>query len=113
MSRRATGLRAWTLQRISAIYLLLFSSYLIGLFAVSPPASFEQWRDWVSAPVVSLAILVFFLALLVHSWVGIRDVLIDYVHPLALRVTLLSLFGFGLTACGLWAMRVVFVAQMG
>ena len=113
MSRRATGLRAWTIQRISAIYLLLFITYLIWHFAVAPPASFEQWRDWVSAPVTSLAILVFFFSLLVHSWVGIRDVLIDYVHPLALRVTLLSLFGFGLTACGLWAMRVVFLAQMG
>ena len=33
---------------------------------------------------MSLATAVFFVALLAHSWVGVRDVIMDYVHPVAL-----------------------------
>jgi len=111
MSRQATGLRAWVIQRVSAIYLLLFFPYLIGKFILVPPASHADWVSWLSLPVVSIGLLVFVLALLVHAWVGARDILVDYVHPVAARITLLSLLGFGLVACGLWAFKVIIIAH--
>ena len=47
---------------------------------------------------MALALLAFFAALLLHMWVGLRDVLLDYAKPAGLRHLLLggvagSLFG--------------------
>ena len=53
------------------------------------------------------------VALLLHAWVGIRDVLIDYVPPLAARLTLLTLFGLGFVASGIWALQVILLARAG
>ena len=112
MSRRATGLRAWILQRITALYLALYTLFLIGLFLLDPPESYDAWRTWFATPWTSVPLLLYALAILLHAWVGIRDVLIDYVHPLMLRLLLLTLFGLGLIGSGLWVMRVVFLASV-
>ena len=42
-----------------------------------------------------------------HAWVGVRDVLIDYVHPAALRFGLLALLALALLATALWAFMVL------
>jgi len=33
----------------------------------------------------------------------------DYVHPIAIRVCLLVVLGFGLTAMGVWVMRILWM----
>lgn len=111
MSRNASGLRAWALQRISAVYLGLFTLVLILHFLFNPPADHAAWRDWVTQPWVSVGLFLYIGSLLLHAWVGIRDVLIDYVHPIAIRVTLLSLFGFMFLGSGLWALQAIFLAH--
>jgi len=98
------------LQRITAVYLGLYLIYILGFMTFSPPESYEAWRAWVANPVVSFTLLLFFVSLFVHAWVGVRDVLIDYVHPFMIRVTLLSIFGFGLIGSGLWVAKVIFLA---
>ena len=52
----------------------------------------------------------FVLALLVHVWVGLRDIVLDYLHPLALRIGTLALIAFLLGGCGFWALRTLIVA---
>jgi succinate dehydrogenase / fumarate reductase membrane anchor subunit len=113
MSRRATGLRAWILQRISAGYLALFSILVAWRWLPHPPGSYEQWRDWLADPWISVALLLFFASLLLHAWIGIRDVLIDYVHPFGVRLSFLALTGVGLISCGLWALQVVLTIRAG
>lgn len=112
MSRQATGLRAWALQRITAIYLGLYLIYLLIHAFGGGPGGFEAWRAWVTQPVVTIGLLLFVVALLLHCWVGIRDVLIDYVHPLGIRLLLLSLFAIGFIASGLWVVQAIFLARL-
>lgn len=112
MSRRAAGLRAWVLQRITAVYLGLFIIYLGAHLLFSPPASHEQWRLWVADPRISITLLLFFISLLLHAWVGIRNVLIDYLHLFAVRITLLTAAGLGLAACAVWVTQVVMLARV-
>jgi len=112
MSRRASGLRAWALQRITAVYLAIFSLILLWHFIMAAPADFDAWRGWVVQPWVSIGLLLYIVALLLHGWVGIRDVLIDYVHPLAPRLALLTLFGLLLLGSGMWAMQAIVLARL-
>ena len=109
MSRRASGLRAWILQRLSALYLALYASYLLAWFATNPPQDHARWLAWVSDPLNGTGLTLFFGVLLLHAWIGLRDVLMDYVPTFALRLTLPALTGLGLVACGLWALRIILV----
>ena len=58
-----------------------------------------------------IATALFIVAVLVHGWVGMRDVVLDYVHAISLRLTILSLIGLTLISCGLWALRVLLQAS--
>jgi succinate dehydrogenase / fumarate reductase membrane anchor subunit len=112
VSRRASGLKAWAVQRATAIYLTVFFVVLLGKFALDPPTSHLDWRLWVADPVTGIAFMVFFAALLFHAWVGMRDVLMDYVKPVTVRATLLTLVALALLACGLWAAQILILARL-
>ncbi len=107
MRRGATGLIAWITQRISALFIALFTLYLLYVFLCNPPEGYLQWHVFILSPFNSIAALLFMLSLLLHAWIGIRDVVIDYVHPFAIRLGLLSLLMGGLIACGVWALQIL------
>ena len=109
MRQTVTGLRAWLVQRVSAVYMLLFTVFILVHFVVDPPHSYPAWHGWMMSSSVSIATAVFFAVLLAHAWVGLRDVIMDYVHAIAFRVCLLVLLGFGLTAMGVWVMRILWM----
>ncbi len=111
MSRQAHGLRAWLLQRITAIYLLLFVLYLLVHFLRTPVSDFSAWHAWLSDPVVNLSTGLFVLSLLLHAWIGVRDVIMDYVTHTGLRVSLFAGVGLMLAGSGLWSLRVLFLAM--
>ncbi len=113
MRRTVTGLRAWLLQRLSALVMLVFMVSALLLFWIAPPHSYAQWHELVRSPGVALGCGVFFAALLVHAWIGVRDVLMDYVHPPALRLALLTLLGLGLLSLALWVAAILLQARIG
>lgn len=92
------GLKAWLLQRITAVYLLGFLLYFLAHCLRQPGPDFAAWRGWILSPGPRLGLLLFFVALALHVWVGLRDVIIDYVKPVGLRVILLGLVAFSLGA---------------
>ena len=104
-----TGLRAWLLQRLSAVAMLLFLVYVLLHFLVAAPHSYLQWNAWVRTPAVAIAASVFFGALLLHAWVGLRDVVMDYVKPLAGRIAVLAAIALVLLAFALWVLRILFI----
>jgi len=104
--KTVTGLRAWLVQRASAVYMLAFIVFFLFHLLLDRPHSYGAWHGWISAPGVSVAACVFFAALLLHAWVGVRDVLMDYVHPPALRLCALAVLGFGLAATAAWILRI-------
>lgn len=107
MNRAIHGLRGWLLQRLTALYLLVYLLYFLGHVLFSPWRGYEQWHAWMHALPVHIATLLFFVTLLLHAWIGVRDILMDYVHPFALRLSLLVAAGGGLLAMGLWAVLVM------
>ncbi|MDE2090070.1 MAG: succinate dehydrogenase, hydrophobic membrane anchor protein [Gammaproteobacteria bacterium] len=111
-TRRLHGLRAWLLQRISAVYLAAYVVFLAYHFAVHAPASYAAWYAWVGSPWVSISGALFFAALMIHAWVGVRDVIMDYVHVTGLRLALLAALGLLLLGYGLWAMQVLLAARL-
>jgi len=111
--RLLTGLRAWTVQRVTAVFMLGFLLWLAATLLVSPPESYERWRSLVAEPAASAAFAVFFLALLAHAWVGARDVVLDYIHRPGARVVVLALVLAALFLIGAWLGLALAALQVG
>ena len=103
----SSGLGAWSLQRLSAIYLAVFSVYALLSFVTRSATSFDAWITWVAYPVNNIAIGMFVLSLLAHAWVGSRDIILDYVKPFSFRIIKLSVTALLIVAMGLWALSVL------
>lgn len=82
--------------------MLLFLVSVLAVAWLDPAHSYPEWKARVSQPAASVLILVFFLALFSHMWVGLRDVLLDYARPAALRRTLLVVVAVGLAGMAAW-----------
>jgi len=107
MSRHLAGLRAWLLQRLSALYMGVYLLIFLFYMLIRAPAGYLAWRETLAGPWMSLPMILFFMALLIHAWVGMRDVILDYVHDTALRLGMLTLIGLALLACGLWVLDIL------
>ncbi len=101
------GLRTWELQRVSAGYLALFTIWLAAHLILDPPADYRQWYAWVAQPWVKTAFILFFVALLAHAWVGMRDVFMDYVKPVWLRFVLRLSMMVLLLAMAAWILQIL------
>lgn len=106
------GLRAWILQRVSALYLGGFVLYLLIRFSVAAPADYVAWRAWVGQPHVAVLGAGFFVMLLAHAWVGARDVILDYAHNFVLRAALLIALALALLLCALWIAKILLAAAL-
>ena len=91
--------------------MLLFIVFFLSRLAVDPPRSYPAWHSWTMSSSMGVATGVFVTALLAHVWVGVRDVILDYVRPVALRVSVLTLLAFGLTATGLWVAQIFWTGR--
>lgn len=89
--RQLSGQRAWLLQRLSALLLLAAVLAALLFMLVGPRLDWQAWRGFVAHPLGAVCILALACALGTHAWVGVRDVLLDYVHHTALRLLLLAL----------------------
>ncbi len=97
-----SGLAAWLIQRLSALYLGAFTVYALIRLSLADSWSHAAWSDWLAAPWNAVTLWLAALALLLHAWVGGRDVLLDYVHPIGLRVVMLTGLAGWLLGSGIW-----------
>jgi succinate dehydrogenase / fumarate reductase membrane anchor subunit len=68
---------------------------------------YDRWAAIFSAQWMKALTLVVFVALGWHAWVGVRDIWMDYVKPVAVRLTLQVLTIVWLVACIGWAVQVL------
>jgi len=103
------GLGEWLLQRLSAIYLAGFAAWIMVRLVMLAPADYLAWKAWMANGGVRLAFALFFLSVLVHVWVGMRNVFLDYIKSLWVRSVAQLLLAFGLLALAFWATQIFLV----
>ncbi len=102
------GLNGWLAQRITALYLAGFSVFVSVRLTLDPIADYQAWRAWLGGGTMRLALAVFLLAVIVHGWVGVRSVWMDYLHAGGWRFVASVVTGLGLLALALWSVHIVF-----
>lgn len=108
-----SGLAAWLVQRLSAVYMGLFVIAMGLALLLGPAVDYARWHALFSHPLIAITTTMFFLALLLHAWVGMRDVILDYAGgSAAMRLLLLSLLGAWLIALAIWVIRIMHGVMM-
>jgi succinate dehydrogenase / fumarate reductase membrane anchor subunit len=102
------GLRDWLSQRVTAVIMALFTlAVLAQVLFTRGPIGYDKWAGIFAAQWMKVLTFVVVLSLLWHAWVGVRDVLMDYVKPMMLRLAVQVFAIVWLTTCAGWALQVL------
>jgi succinate dehydrogenase / fumarate reductase membrane anchor subunit len=101
------GLRGWMVQRVSAVVMTLYVLLFIGILLFGRPTNFSEWRELFAHQSMKLATLLFAISLFLHTWVGMRDILMDYARPTSVRLALEALVAVLLVAWAGWAIQIL------
>ena len=82
------GLKDWLVQRITAVVMALYTVLILGAFFTGNNFSYEGWAGLFAQQWFKIATFITFLALFYHAWIGMRDILMDYVKPVGIKLTL-------------------------
>jgi succinate dehydrogenase / fumarate reductase membrane anchor subunit len=101
------GLKEWIIQRITAVVMVVFTVVLLVAYLVSGGATYEAWAGLFSHQLMKLLTLLTFLSLFYHAWIGIRDIWMDYVKPVGVRLLLQVFTILWLVACAGWTVQIL------
>jgi len=80
------GLGDWLAQRITGLMMAIYSVVLLVYFLSQPAVTYPSWKALFERGWMRVATLLFAVSLAWHAWVGMRDILMDYVKPTGLRL---------------------------
>jgi succinate dehydrogenase / fumarate reductase membrane anchor subunit len=101
------GMRDWLSQRVTAALMALFTLVLLVQVLMPGEMGYDKWAGIFAAQWMKVLTLTVFLALAWHAWVGVRDIWMDYVKPVAVRLVLQVATIVWLVACTGWAVQVL------
>lgn len=101
------GLRDWLSQRVTAVLMALFTLAVIVQVLLPGPMGYDRWAGIFSSQWMKVLTFVVIVSLHAHVWVGVRDVLMDYVKPVGARLTLQAATIAWLVGCAGWSVQVL------
>ncbi len=102
------GLRDWLAQRYTAVLMALFTvALLVQVLTTSGPLGYDTWsgifaQQWMKTLTFSIIV-----AFAWHAWIGVRDIYMDYIQPVSIRLTLHTLTVLALVAYAGWVFELV------
>lgn len=104
------GLNTWLQQRITAIIMLLISILLLGLIiyiANNIDSSIQSWQNIFSNFLIKIIVQIFFVAMLIHAAIGVRDIWMDYIQCNMIKLSLHVMTILWLVACLIYSIKVI------
>jgi succinate dehydrogenase / fumarate reductase membrane anchor subunit len=101
------GVRDWLVQRFSAVIMLAYSLMLIVYVLLHQPMQYAAWHALYSYPSMHYFTLLFALSLYLHAWVGVRDILMDYVRVTWIRLSLQVATIVALVLYSMWIVTIL------
>jgi succinate dehydrogenase / fumarate reductase membrane anchor subunit len=88
---------------VMAFYVVVMAACLF----MRAPASHEELRALFAGNFMRVATMLFLLALFYHAWVGVRDIVMDYITSAGVRLGLQTLVGVALAFYALWSVAIL------
>ena len=101
------GTGSWLAQRVTAVIMALYTIIAVPLVLSGPALTYEAWKGLFAQGWVRIATLLFAASLAWHAWVGMRDILMDYIKPTGLRLTAQFVVAFMLLFYLVWTAAIL------
>jgi succinate dehydrogenase / fumarate reductase membrane anchor subunit len=101
------GLRDWLVQRVTAVVMVVYAVIMVGYLLLQPSFGYDTWAELFSSNVIRTFSLLFFLSLFYHAWIGVRDIVMDYVKPAGIRLTIHVLVILALVLYLIWSVQIL------
>ncbi len=101
------GWKDWLAQRVTAVVMAVYTVILLGIVLWNGGIDAALWRSLFGRSAFRLANFIFMLALCWHAWIGMRDIWMDYIKPVSVRLTLEVLTVLVLVAYVGWTIQIL------
>jgi succinate dehydrogenase / fumarate reductase membrane anchor subunit len=105
------GLTDWLIQRLSAVVMVLYTALVLGIALWTGGIDYALWQQLFAHGGFKLASFLFMVALLYHAWIGMRDIYMDYLKPVAVRLTFEAVTVVVLIAYLGWTIQILWGAR--
>lgn len=92
------GLKIWLVQRLTALYLLCFGSWLVSTVIALPLYDYAHWKTLWSSHIVAACGIAAFMAIGIHAFLGLWFILSDYLKNALARWLILGAYASWFTA---------------
>ncbi|TXT23393.1 MAG: succinate dehydrogenase membrane anchor subunit [Gallionellaceae bacterium] len=100
------GLRDWLAQRITAVVMAVYTLFMSGCL-LKATGGYDGWKEVFAGQGVKTFTLLFLLSLFYHAWIGIRDIVMDYVKPAGVRLVIHVLVILVLVLYVIWSVQIL------
>lgn len=90
-SLTGNGLKDWLIQRLTAVYLMLYTLYVVVFLARHPELAYSDWVQLFQCKLFQIGSLIALFALTLHAWIGLWTVTTDYLKCTVIRLSVQSL----------------------
>ena len=101
------GLRDWLAQRITSLLMAIFTVAVVVQVLLPGPLDYTTWSAIFARQWMKVLTFITVVSLLYHVWVGMRDIWMDYVQPVGVRLALDIFTIAWLVGCAGWAIQVL------
>jgi succinate dehydrogenase / fumarate reductase membrane anchor subunit len=101
------GLRDWLGQRITAVVMVLFVLFVVGDLLLQPQVDYDVWTRLFSNNVTRSFAFLFLLSLFYHAWIGVRDIVMDYIKLASVRLLVHVVVIFTLLMYAIWSVQIL------
>lgn len=90
---KKSGVYEWIIVRLSAIFIACYIIYLFNSILFFQNLSYDEWYNFFNNKVNKIFNFIILLFILIHTWIGMRHILEDYI-----KLSILKKFIIGFTA---------------
>lgn len=101
------GLRDWLTQRITAVVMAVYVLAMAGWLLLQSNVDYDTWTRLFASNVVRSFSLLFLLAVFFHAWVGVRDIVMDYIKCAGLRLAIYVVVILALILYAIWSVQIL------
>ena len=87
--------------------MVVYTLLVIAILLAQSPLQYAEWKALFSEQWMRLASLLFLFSLYIHAWVGVHDILMDYVHATGIRLGLQVAVILALVVYTAWSVQIL------
>ncbi len=102
------ALKGWLAQRLTAALMAAFTLIVLLQVIFNKGAmGYDKWAGIFSSQWMKALTFVVILGLAYHVWLGMKEIYMDYIKPVSVRLTAQMLTVVWLAGCAGWAIQVL------